>query len=374
MKEGIPQLSGPWGTAYFNELEQAVFRYAPPPPAERSAAGMQPLTANRFGNASVAALACGDGRLYPLVSTEGHLVSLCGDPFVPPQVAGNRVFVMEGGLVHPVVGPDHPLSDRSDMICAATQLFASGIEGEVVTPDLAARCRVTVPLEGTPTLLVWMEVFNHSQGTRWVTLWNLWRFMPVVLESRFVRRVPLAHRLAAVVGMAGKELVDNGYFSLTTEGGGSRIQVSTSWDAANAELHWKGVRPVHVPPIQVVAMTRNIVLGASGIPQQLQSTLASETNRDSESGSAVLVSMRAAFEVRSQDRQVGAVAIHLADWDRAKAGLKRLLPFAMHRENEGIVHRKRFACSVERARQGQREVDRWQGVWQAAAAGALALT
>ncbi len=373
MKDEIPQLSGPWGTAFFNELDQPVFRYAPPLPLDRASAGMPSVAIHRFGNASLANLVAGDGRFLPIVSTGGRLVSLCGDPFRPAPVSGNRLFIVEGGLVRPVVGPDHPHCDRSDVVCAPIFLSANSAELDVTTPDLAVRCRVSAPLEGTPTLLLWMQVSNHSQGTRWVTLWNLWRLAPVILEAQFLEKAPLTRRLAAALGIGTRERVDNSYFALAAEGGGARVQVSTEWDSKQVEDRWKGVRPVGVPPIQVVALTRNIELTASGIPQPLQATLAAEPGPEHTDQSTALVAVRAAFEVRSREHQVAAVAIHLGQWDQAKTGLKRLLPLPMHVENEAIVARKRFSFSMERVRHGQREIDRWQGAWQAGITGALGL-
>jgi len=374
MKEEIPQLSGPWGSAFFNDLEQAVFRYAPAHPSERLSAGMPPLCIHRFGNAGMAVLASGDGRMLPVMSCGGRLVSLCGDVFHPGPLAGNRLFVVEGGLVRPVVGPDHPLCERSDMLLAPMLLTASGVESDVTTPDLAVRCRVSVPLEGMPTLLLWMQVSNHSQGTRWVTLWNLWNFLPVILEAQLLDKAPLARRLAAALGIGQRDRVDNSYFTATCEGSGARVQVAVDWNGEVAETRWKGVRPLTLPPIQAVALTRNVELGTAGIPQQLAAVLSTESTRGREPGGAeALLAVRAAFEVRSGEQQVAAVAIHPAEWDRAKPGLKRLMPLALHMENEGILHRKRLAGSTERVRLGQREIDRWQGSWQAALTGALGL-
>lgn len=353
-----------WGVAVWDEEGFPCFDYFPPPPAVRRGRRMAVRTDFPIGNPTIKVLHSGMGVCFPLILAEmGHggvdVFSLCGDPRAPGLFGGGRLYLVEGGLAKPVVGPDHEEADSSNVETASCRLSPTWVERRFVVFSIEVRHRLAVSLGGVPAVVSIYSVKNGSEGVRWLSLFDMWDVTPWVPEAKVPK--PLVGRmLASAFGFSKGPVLNNSCFEVSYDGTGSRVEMDVRWRAKEGRRLFRSGHPVSFLRIQFARLTDNVEVEVRERPPGLGAGVPAL-------GSAVCqarVGFHAKFQLRPGEVQVGTGVVYVGSWEEAQTGLRSLLPLNMFLTNEGLIWKRKKKFTLEALSPHQRAASQWESAWR----------
>jgi hypothetical protein len=292
------------------------------------------------GNSRISLLSTADGANYPYFLLE-EPVALCGVP-LSGHVGGGRLFVSEGGRVKPVVGPDDPEADHSNVETARVHFGPTFVDKIAAPAGLVITQRVLVSLTDVPAVVVLCSVLNNGEGARWVTLYDLWDLTPFLInkESRVAAR---SGRWKRVFKSGQEHRWSNSCLFEKTRRSKMRIDVRFPWNEEGARK--MGLSEAReLPGLQCFSLTRNCKLLSDDFPESLEAVWPPIERDSDQVGRRLVAEMR--FQPQPGERQFAAHVIWLGTWETAKTEVRKLLPIQMLVGNEGLLWRKKRGLSL----------------------------
>jgi hypothetical protein len=323
-----------------DEFGMPVAEYSPPAEEARSAR----LPAGHIaGNRTVKLLVSGGGLAFPFLWSD-RVISYSGNPWRSASLGAGSLFLGEGGKASPVVGPDHPMAERSDVQRAKLLLFPTGFEKVVDGGGLLIRQRLLLSMTDVPAVVTMYSVENRSEGNRWVTLWDVWHLSPMVLEPSLAER-PLTSRLLSALRSRPPEDWDNSFVRIEVEKFEGRAQVSFPWLEAQLRRRCGKLELPAIPSLCFLGMTRNVTVGRLA-PSDAFLQVGPELLGAPDTAASARICAEVKFQPGPGETQAGAVICWLGELAEAKVGLRRLMPLSMLQSNEGLMMKKRARLAV----------------------------
>jgi len=360
MSEQIDNLAGPWGAPYIDTDDVPLFAYSPAPSVERLAMGHCEHCWHPVGNRAVKLLVSGTGLCFPYLPA-GNMLSYCGDPRCPEEFGGGRLFVAEGGVARPVVGPDHVMVDSSEAQPATLLFSPAYVEKAFTVAHLEIRQRLALSLTDVPAIVSLFFVVNRSDGNRWITLYDVWDLAPYIVDPSLTQR-PLARKLVSAFGFGRPRGWDNSYLEAAGAGAGARVQATFKWNDEVAKKRFGLTAAVPIPRVQAIALTRNVST-VVGVPNDMLTTMLPAPDKANAGRPSVRLCTEIKFQPGPAQTQFAACVYWFGDWEEAKQGLRRLLPINMFRSNEALLWRKRARLVLESRQPNRRRMSQWESAW-----------
>lgn len=347
-----------WGAPFFDEQKIPALRYSPPaiPPGEAPF-----VTGFVAGNNLVKLLATGDGAVFPCL-LNGPPQLLCGDPVDRAFSGAGRLFAYEAGRVKEVVGPEHPMAGRSGVETAGLVLAPSYVEKEFAAGELLVRHRIAVSLSGLPAIVVLYIVTNRSSGTRWISLFDFWDVAPYILDAEFLKP-SFGSKVAGALKLSKGLRLDNKYLTTTVQDEGGSVRFEFPWaEGFTRRAATRNLAPI--PPLNVVRLTKNLSISATGVPEELAQAMAEGQARPKGADWKRLCA-RSEFSLGPGATETAAAVHWYGDWEEGKKQLRSLLPISMFSGNEALLWGRRRGLALEtRGTQFGSSTD-WETSWHA---------